>query len=52
MVGVDVATRFEAQDFEVAKIAFKNGLAGIDEPEDLMAAIRAHMYKPVYPHYA
>ena len=38
--------------FEVAKIAFKNGLAGIDEPEDLMAAIRAHMYKPVYPHYA
>jgi len=38
--------------FEVAKIAFKNGLAEIDEPEDLMAAIRAHMYKPVYPHYA
>jgi len=38
--------------YEVAKIAFKNGLAEIDEPEDLMAAIRAHMYKPVYPHYA
>jgi len=37
--------------YEVAKIAFKNGLAEIEEPEDLMAAIRAHMYKPVYPHY-
>lgn len=37
--------------YEVAKIAFKNGLAEIEEPDDLMAAIRAHMYKPVYPHY-
>jgi malate dehydrogenase (oxaloacetate-decarboxylating)(NADP+) len=37
--------------YAVAKIAFKNGLAEIEEPEDLMAVIRAYMYHPVYPHY-
>lgn len=37
--------------YEVATIAFKNGLADRDMPEDLMAEIRAHMYQPVYPHY-
>ena len=38
--------------FEVATIAFNTGLADREMPEDLMAEIRAHMYKPVYPHYA
>ena len=38
--------------FEVATIAFENGLADREMPEDLMAEIRAHMYLPVYPHYA
>ncbi|MGA9573398.1 MAG: NAD-dependent malic enzyme [Lysobacterales bacterium] len=37
--------------FEVAKIAFKTGLADREEPEDLMAEIHAYMYRPVYPHY-
>ena len=37
--------------YAVARIAFKNGLAEIGEPEDLMAVIRAYMYHPVYPHY-
>jgi malate dehydrogenase (oxaloacetate-decarboxylating)(NADP+) len=37
--------------YEVAKIAFKQGLADREEPEDLMAEIRAYMYQPVYPHY-
>ena len=38
--------------YEVAKIAFKNGLTEREEPEDLMAEIVAYMYQPVYPHYA
>jgi len=38
--------------FEVATIAFRDGFAEREEPEDLMAEIRAHMYQPVYPHYA
>jgi len=38
--------------YEVAKIAFENGLADREEPEDLMAEIVAHMYQPIYPHYA
>jgi len=38
--------------FEVASIAFKNGLANREMPDDLMAEIRAYMYQPVYPHYA
>jgi len=37
--------------YDVAKIAFRNGLAETEEPEDLMAVIRAYMYQPVYPHY-
>ncbi len=37
--------------YEVATIAFENGLADREMPEDLMAEIRAHMYQPVYPHY-
>jgi malate dehydrogenase (oxaloacetate-decarboxylating)(NADP+) len=38
--------------FEVATIAFENGLADREMPEDLMEEIHAHMYQPVYPHYA
>jgi malate dehydrogenase (oxaloacetate-decarboxylating)(NADP+) len=37
---------------EVAKIAWSEGLAGREEPEDILADIREHMYLPVYPHYA
>ena len=38
--------------YEVARIAFDKGLAQVEEPEDLMAEIRKHMFQPVYPHYA
>jgi malate dehydrogenase (oxaloacetate-decarboxylating)(NADP+) len=37
---------------EVAKIAWSEGLASREEPEDILADIREHMYLPVYPHYA
>lgn len=38
--------------YEVAKIAWSQGLAGCEEPEDLKAEIQKHMFQPVYPHYA
>ena len=38
--------------YEVAMIAFNNGLTDREMPEDLMAEIREYMYQPVYPHYA
>jgi malate dehydrogenase (oxaloacetate-decarboxylating)(NADP+) len=38
--------------YEVAKIAWAQGLADREEPEDLMTEIRELMYQPVYPHYA
>jgi malate dehydrogenase (oxaloacetate-decarboxylating)(NADP+) len=38
--------------FEVAKIAWAQGLAGCEEPEDIMAEIHKHMFQPVYPRYA
>ena len=38
--------------YEVARIAFDNGLAQREEPDDLMAEIREVMFQPVYPHYA
>ena len=38
--------------YEVATIAFEKGLADREMPEDLMAEIHAHMYQPIYPHYA
>ena len=38
--------------YEVAKIAWSQGLAGCEEPEDIMAVIHKHMFQPVYPHYA
>jgi len=38
--------------YEVAKIAWSQGLAEREEPEDIMAEIREHMFQPIYPHYA
>ena len=37
---------------DVAKIAYDNQLTDKEEPEDILADIRLHMYHPVYPHYA
>lgn len=38
--------------YEVAKIAWSQGLAEREEPEDIMAEIHKHMFLPIYPHYA
>jgi len=38
--------------FEVAKIAWSQGLAPREEPDDIMAEIHEYMFQPVYPHYA
>jgi len=38
--------------YEVARIAWSQGLAGCEEPEDIQAEIAKHMFQPVYPHYA
>ena len=37
---------------DVAQIAYDKGLAGKEEPEDIMSEIGKYMYQPVYPHYA
>ena len=37
---------------DVAKLAYDNGLAGKEQPEDILADIHEYMYQPVYPHYA
>ena len=37
---------------DVAKMAYDNGLTDKPEPADILADIHAHMYQPVYPHYA
>jgi malate dehydrogenase (oxaloacetate-decarboxylating)(NADP+) len=37
---------------DVARVSYDRGLATTEEPDDLLAAIRAYMYQPVYPHYA
>ena len=37
---------------DVARIAYARNLATIEPPDDLLAAIHACMYQPVYPHYA
>jgi len=37
---------------DVARIAYDKGLAGREEPADLLADIHEYMYRPVYPHYA
>jgi malate dehydrogenase (oxaloacetate-decarboxylating)(NADP+) len=37
---------------EVAKIAYDQGLTDREEPQDILADIKQHMYQPVYPDYA
>jgi len=37
---------------EVASIAWSQGLAGREQPEDILDKIHKHMYRPVYPHFA
>jgi malate dehydrogenase (oxaloacetate-decarboxylating)(NADP+) len=37
---------------EVATIAYREGLASGEPPEDLLAHIREQMFQPLYPHYA
>lgn len=37
---------------DVAGIAWDNGLAGRDRPDDILADIRNGMYQSIYPHYA
>jgi malate dehydrogenase (oxaloacetate-decarboxylating)(NADP+) len=37
---------------EVAKIAWSQGLAESEEPDDILAEIHKHMFQPIYPHYA
>ncbi len=37
---------------EVARIAYDEGLTDRQRPDDILADVRAHMFQPVYPHYA
>lgn len=37
---------------EVAGIAHARGLAREPQPADMLAQVKAHMFQPVYPHYA
>ena len=37
---------------DVAKMAYDNGFTDKEEPDDILADVRDHMYHPVYPHYA
>jgi malate dehydrogenase (oxaloacetate-decarboxylating)(NADP+) len=37
---------------EVAEVAFRDGLASIDQPDDLPAYVRSQMYVPAYTAYA
>ncbi len=37
---------------DVAKMAYDNGYTDKQEPDDILADVRDHMYHPVYPHYA
>ncbi len=38
--------------YDVAKMAYDQGLTDKEQPEDIMADIHEYMYQPVYPHYA
>jgi len=38
--------------YEVAKIAWEKGLTDREQPKDILAEIKKHMYQPIYPHYA
>ena len=37
---------------EVAGIAYREGLAQREKPEDILADIREQMFQPLYPHHA
>jgi malate dehydrogenase (oxaloacetate-decarboxylating)(NADP+) len=37
---------------EVAAIAYRQGLAQRETPEDILADVREYMFQPLYPHYA
>jgi len=37
---------------EVASIAYREGLAGREAPQDVLADIHEQMFQPLYPHYA
>ena len=37
---------------EIAAIAYRQGLAERQAPEDIIGDIRDHMFEPLYPHYA
>jgi malate dehydrogenase (oxaloacetate-decarboxylating)(NADP+) len=43
-VSADIAT-------SVAEVAFRNGFAEIDRPDDVLAYIRSQMYEPEYASY-
>ena len=45
----EVSARIAA---EVAEIAYREGLAQQEPPEDILADIREQMFQPLYPHYA
>ena len=45
----DVSARIAA---DVATLAWDEGLATVERPVDVLAAVRDYMYRPVYPHYA
>ena len=36
----------------VAEVAFRDGLAGVERPPDLLALVKASMWEPVYRTYA
>jgi len=38
--------------YDVAKMAYDQGLTDKEEPDDIKAEIHDYMYQPVYPHYA
>jgi len=38
--------------YDVARMAYDQGLTDKEEPEDIEAEIHDYMYQPVYPHYA
>jgi malate dehydrogenase (oxaloacetate-decarboxylating)(NADP+) len=37
---------------EVAAIAYRQGLAQRETPQDILGDVREHMFQPLYPHYA
>ncbi len=38
--------------YDVAKMAYENGLTDKPQPADILADVHKHMYQPVYPHFA